>query len=30
MTVVVLATTACFATRSDVQVLQNDLRVPSS
>jgi TolA-binding protein len=24
---VVLATTACFATRSDVQVLQNDLRV---
>lgn len=24
---VVLATTACFATRSDVQILQNDLRV---
>ena len=24
---VVLATTACFATRSDVQVLQNDLRI---
>ena len=24
---VVFATTACFATRSDVQILQNDLRV---
>ena len=27
MPAVVLATTACFATRSDVQVLQNDLRI---